>query len=149
MKKFKFSLDTVLGYKKQLLETHQNEYAASTAAVRQQEELLHFADERYCEYNEEYRQRKCDGLTITDASIYQMGLRVMEAEIQAGQVRLEQLQQIAEEKRQWMVETKREIASIETLREKRLDTYEKAWQKAEENLIDEFVGAARFSKTTA
>ena len=40
MKKFKFSLDTVLSYKQQVLEALQGEHALALAAVREQEALL-------------------------------------------------------------------------------------------------------------
>ena len=40
MKKFQFSLETVLRYKEQVLESLQNEYAAAAQRVREQEALL-------------------------------------------------------------------------------------------------------------
>ena len=40
MKKFKFSLDTVLSYKQQVLDALRGEHAECLAKVRAQEELL-------------------------------------------------------------------------------------------------------------
>ena len=42
-----------------------------------------------------------------------------------------------------MVDAKIDTSSIEKLKEHKLEDYNKAVQKAEENLIDEFVSSAR------
>ena len=42
-----------------------------------------------------------------------------------------------------MVEAKKDTSSIEKLRERKLEVYNKAVQKSEENLIDEFVTTKR------
>ena len=52
MKKFQFSLDSVLSYKQQVLEGIQNEYAALTAKVRQQEERVQAVRQRYADLNQ-------------------------------------------------------------------------------------------------
>ena len=51
MKKFKFSLDTVLSYKQQVLEALQGEHALALAAVREQEGLLANLWGQYLDYN--------------------------------------------------------------------------------------------------
>ena len=81
MKKFKFSLDTVLSYKQQVLEALQGEHALALAAVRAQEELLEDLWQGYRDYNAEYRQRAEEGLPLTEALMYQNGLRAAEQEI--------------------------------------------------------------------
>lgn len=147
MKKFKFSLETVLSYKQQVLEAIQNEHAQCLVRVQEQENVLEAVERRYREYNEEYRERKQVGLPITDAVIYQNGLRVLEADIRREMERLEQLRKQAEAKRLEMVEARKETSSLEKLREKKLDVYQKSIQKSEESLIEEFVTAARVSGT--
>ena len=92
MKKFKFSLDTVLSYKQQVLEALQGEHALALAAVRAQEELLEDLWQGYRDYNAEYRQRAEEGLPLTEALMYQNGLRAAEQEIQRETRRLEELQ---------------------------------------------------------
>ena len=145
MKKFKFSLETVLSYKQQVLEAVQNEHAQLLAKVQEQENVLEAVERRYREYNEEYRERKQTGLPITDAVIYQNGLRVLEADIRREMERPEQPRKQAEAKRLEMVEARKETSSLEKLREKKLDVYQKSIQKSEESLIEEFVTAARVS----
>lgn len=143
MKKFKFSLDSVLSYKEQVLESLQGEHAAILARVREQEAVLEAVWQDYRDCNEEYRQRKAEGLSIADAMFYQNGLRVLEAEIDRETRRLEELRRQEEAKRQEVVDAKIDTSSIEKLKEHKLEDYHKAVQKAEEALIDEFVSSAR------
>lgn len=143
MKKFKFSLDTVLSYKEQVLDALKGEHAAILVKVREQEDYLEGLWSKYRAYNAEYSQRKIEGMTILDATIYQSGLRHMEDVIQQETERLEALRKEEEAKRQEVVEAKKDTASLDKLKEKKLDLYNKSVQKAEENLIDEFVSSAR------
>lgn len=143
MKKFKFSLDTVLSYKEQVLDALKGEHAAILVKVREQEDYLEELWNKYRGYNAEYSQRKLEGMTILDATIYQSGLRHMEDVIQQETERLEMLRKEEEAKRQEVVEAKKETASLDKLKDKKLDLYNKSVQKAEENLIDEFVSSAR------
>lgn len=143
MKKFKFSLDTVLSYKEQVLDALKGEHAAILVKVREQEDYLDGLWSKYRAYNAEYSQRKIEGMTILDATIYQSGLRHMETVIQQETERLEALRKEEEAKRQEVVEAKKETSSLDKLKEKKLDLYNKSVQKAEEILIDEFVSSAR------
>ena len=143
MKKFKFSLDTVLSYKQQVLEALQGEHALALAAVREQETLLEDLWQEYREYNAEYRRRAEEGLVLTEALMYQNGLRAAEQEIQRQTQRLEELRAEEEKKRERVVEAKKDTSSIEKLKEKKLDAYHKAEAKSEELFIEEFVSSAR------
>ncbi len=143
MKKFKFGLDSVLSYKQQVLDALRGEHAAILARVRAQEDVLEAVWQDYRDCNEEYRQRKAEGLTIMDAMVYQNGLRVLESKIQRETARLDELKKQEEEKRQEVVDAKIDTSSIEKLKEHKLEDYNKAVQKSEENLIDEFVSSAR------
>ena len=143
MKKFKFALDSVLSYKQQVLDALKGEHAAILAQVREQEEAVEAAWQSYRQCDGEYRQRKAEGITITDAMVYQNGLRVLERDIQRETDRLEELRKKEEKKRQEVVDAKIDTSSIEKLREKKLDLYNKEVAKGEEVLIDEFVSSAR------
>ena len=91
MKKFQFSLESVLSYKQQVLDALKGEHADILAQVRAQEGVLERAWQEYRECNEEYSQRKAEGMTITDALVYQNGLRVLERNIQRETDKLEEL----------------------------------------------------------
>ena len=143
MKKFQFSLDSVLSYKQQVLDALKGEHADILAQVHAQEDVLEAAWQEYRECNEEYRQRKAEGMTITDALVYQNGLRVLERNIQRETDKLEALRKKEEKKRQEVVDAKIDTSSIEKLKEHKLEDYNKAVQKDEEKLIDEFVSSAQ------
>ena len=143
MKKFKFSLDSVLSYKEQVLDTLKSEHAAILAQVRAQEDVLESVWRQYRECNEEYSRRKAEGMTITDALVYQNGLRVLERDIQRETDKLEELRKQEEAKRQEVVDAKIDTSSIEKLKDKQLELYNKEVATSEEVLIDEFVSSAR------
>ena len=143
MKKFKFSLDSVLSYKQQVLDALKGEHAAILAQVREQEAVLDAVWQEYRDCNSEFSRRKAEGMTIMDAMFYENGLRVLEADIQRETDKLAELQKKEEAKRQEVVDAKIDTSSIEKLKEHKLEDYNKAVQKAEENLIDEFVSSAR------
>ncbi len=143
MKKFRFSLETVLEYKQQVLETLQTEHGAILARVREQEQHIEELEAAYRALSHEFNRRKAEGLTILDAIKYEQYLRSSERQIEEAYEHLRQLQKQAEKKRAEVVEAKKETSSIEKLREKKLEGYNKAIQKSEEALIDEFVTTKR------
>lgn len=143
MKKFRFSLETVLEYKQQVLETLQTEHGAILARVREQEQHIEELEAAYRALSHEFNRRKEEGLTILDALKYEQYLRSSERQIEEAYEHLRQLQKQAEKKRAEVVEAKKETSSIEKLREKKLEGYNKAIQKSEEALIDEFVTTKR------
>ena len=149
MKKFKFSLDTVLSYKQQVLEALQGEHALALAAVREQETLLENLWQQYRDYNAEYRRRAEEGLPLTEALMYQNGLRAAEQEIQRETQRLEELRAEEEKRREKVIEAKKDTSAIEKLREKKLDAYHKAEAKSEEAFIEEFVSTMRVNAANA
>ncbi|MCI8527432.1 MAG: flagellar export protein FliJ [Oscillospiraceae bacterium] len=149
MKKFKFSLDTVLTYKQQILDALKGEHAALLAQVRAQEKVLEGVWDRYHACNEEYRERKAAGLTIMEATMYQSGLRAVELEIQRETDKLAGFRAQEEKKRSEVVEAKKDTSSLEKLREKKLDLYNKEAAKAEEQFLEEFVSTARANQTAS
>ena len=88
MKKFQFSLDTVLQYKQQRLDALKAEHAAAVQRVRLQEAAVSEAEERYARLNEEYREKKAEGLLVAEAMTYETGLWVIENEIRREQEKL-------------------------------------------------------------
>lgn len=143
MKKFKFSLDTVLSYKDQVLDALKIEHGVILAEIRMQEEVLEDVWRRYRDYNEEFRDQKLIGISALDALMYESGLRAQELEIKRETEKLEALREREEKKRNEVVEAKKETASLEKLRERKLDTYNKGIQKSEEQRIEEFVSTQR------
>ena len=82
-------------------------------------------------------------MPVTEALMYQNALRAAELEIQRETKRLEELEAVAEKRREAMVEAKKETSSIEKLKEKKLEAYHKEEAKSEELFIEEFVSSTR------
>ena len=143
MKKFKFSLDTVLSYKDQILDALKIEHGVILAEIRAQEELLEATWRRYRDYDEEFREQKMNGISALNAMMYEAGLRAQELEIRRQTEVLEALKVKEEKKRSEVVEAKQDTASLEKLRERKLDSYHKSVQKGEEQMIEEFVSTQR------
>ena len=143
MKKFRFSLETVLDYKQQALDALQVEHGAILARIKAQESAIEEMEAAYRSLDREFSRRKTEGISIMDAMKYDQYLRAQERELKEAYQRLEELQKQAEAKRLEVVEAKKETSSIEKLREKKLDAYNKAVQKSEEAMIDELVSTKR------
>ena len=143
MKKFRFSLETVLDYKQQALDALRAEHGAILAKVRRQEELIEELEAAYRHLAQEFNRRKLEGISILDAMKYEQYLRSSERQLEEAYQHLAKLQKQEEAKRDEVVEAKKETSSIEKLREKKLEGYNKAVQKSEEAMIDEFVMTRR------
>ena len=143
MKKFSFSLETVLDYKNQALDALRMEHGAILAQVRAQEKVIEDLEEEYRQSDADFTQRKMEGINVLDAMSYEAYLRSLERKLQEEYRKLERLQRREEEKRAQVVEARKETATIEKLKEHKLEDYRKAEQKDEEKRIEEFVSAAR------
>lgn len=143
MKKFRFSLETVLDYKQQVLDALRAEHGAILAQVRAQEDVVDGLEGEHQEVDGEFSQRKLEGITVVDALSYEQYLRALERQIQTERRKLEVLRHKEEQKREQVVEARKETATLEKLREHKLDDYRKAEQKEEEQRIEEFVSTTR------
>lgn len=143
MKKFHFSLDTVLGYKQQVLDNLRAEHAAAVKKVTEEEAIIADLNYRHQELNAAFRMEEQEGMTIAQAKSYEVGLRALEKQVQVETERLRVLEREAEKRRILVVTARQETASLEKLREQKLDGYHKTIQKMDEQFIDELVSAAR------
>ena len=91
MKKFRFSLDTVLDYKQQVLDSLRAEHGAILTQVREQERVVDGLEEEYRQEDGEFTRRKLEGITILEAMSYEQHLRALERAIQTEQRKLDAL----------------------------------------------------------
>lgn len=143
MKKFQFQLDTVLRYKTQILDIRLAEHGTALAAVRRQENVLEQATKNRLACEEEYRQKKAEGLTIAECMKYETGIEVLEGAVRREAAKLKELQKEEEKKRAALVEAKQETQSLEKLKDIKRSEYDAAIAKAEEKEIDDLVMARR------
>lgn len=147
MKKFRFGLDNVLDYRRQVLDERQGEYAKALDQVHHQEARKADAETRYRDLNHRFHEEAARGITAVDALTYEGGLRLLEQEIARETRTLEDLRKAAEEKRLLMMQAHIDTTALERLREKKMQEYKKDLQKSEERFIDDLVSAARYGRT--
>ena len=143
MKKFRFSLETVLDYKNQVLDTLQTEHGAILAQIRAQEKVIEDLEAEHRRSDDDFTQRKMEGINVLDAMGFETYLRSLERKLQEEYHKLERLRKREEEKRAQVVEARKETATIEKLKEHKLEDYRRAEQKEEEKRIEEFVSTTR------
>ena len=143
MKKFRFQLDTVLGYKQQVLYNRLVEHGAAVAQVTRQEAVLQDAEGRLSNYEEEFRQKKSAGMSMFEALKYQNCMEALVGEVDREAEKLVQLRRVEEEKRARVVESRVETKTLEKLKEFKLAEYNKGVQKDEERFIDDLTATRR------
>lgn len=143
MKKFSFSLETVLNYKHQVLDNLRNEHGSILGQIRDQEEKIKDLQKQYDDSNHCLKQKVQQGITVQMIFTYENYLEVLNFKIKKEKEVLLFLMKQEEVKRQQVIEAKTESASIEKLKESKIRIYNKEVQKEQELLIEEFVANAR------
>lgn len=143
MKKFRFSLETVLHYREQMLDAVKAEHASALLKVREQEDVIDELVKQFQDVNNEYRERKMNGMTIADAMSFDIMLRAQERKIEYENNVLTKLKHDEEVKREKVHQAKTDKATIEKIKETKYKQYKEAIQKSEEQFIDEFVSTKR------
>lgn len=139
MKKFNFPLDTVLNYKDQILDNLKSEHAQILARVAQQENKINLLDNQKNAASTRFKEEVQTGISINAMREYETYITHMEKKILTEQGVLLTLKRKEEQKRSQVVEARKEKASIEKLKEKKLTLYNKEVQHSEELFIEEFV----------
>ena len=143
MKKFFFSLDTVLSYKQQVLDSLKAEHARILMKVRECEDAIEKLEAEHRRCVLEFRECRLNGMKISDIHTYENYLDSLGVKIRKKYEELAKLREKEEAKRSEVVEAKKETSSIDKLKEKKFKEYEKAVQKEEEQFIEEFVATKR------
>lgn len=139
MKKFYFSLGTVLNYKEQVLGNLKNEHAQCLQKVSEQERVVEnlIADSK--KTAAQLEEATLSGKNISFIRHIGMYLGSMEEKIQEESERLLHYRQEESKKRAEMIVAKQEHSSLEKLKEKKWEQYQVEVQKKEEQFIEEFV----------
>ncbi len=143
MKRFRFQLEPVLGYKLQVLDAQMIELGSIQARVRQQETRREEAYDRLAAHNAEYVEKSREGISPGEAMGYQMSLEVLKNRAEHEDEVLSALRAEEEAKRQAVIETRKDTHSLEKLKELRQSEYNHAVEKAEEKALDDLTAAKR------
>ncbi|SET93780.1 flagellar export protein FliJ [Lacrimispora sphenoides] len=139
MKKFNFPLNTVLNYKDQVLDNLKNEHAQIVDKVVRQEQKVEELSDRRNDACTRFKAEIGKGIAVNMMREYETYITFMQKKILTEQGVLQKLQRKEEQKREEVVEARKEVVSIEKLKEKKLLQYNKEVLRSEELFIEEFV----------
>ena len=139
MKKFKFSLETVLNYKEQNENNLRAEHAAALQQVIRQEEVIEELRQKARQTREEINEKRSGGFNVLQMQTFERYLNYLKGEIKKELRTLDILKRKEEERRAALIEARAETKSIGKLKEKRLSEYKKLEAKQEELNIEEFI----------
>lgn len=139
MKKFQYSLETVMDYKTQLLDRVQREFSEVMARLRRQRQYLELLYERRRELETEFGKLKQRGGAIQRFQLFQEVLDRRSEEILLEEGRLRKLQVETDRKQTELVEAKVDVSKFEKLKEHKLSDYQRDIRKADERFIEEFI----------
>ncbi|NWO21812.1 flagellar FliJ family protein [Oribacterium sp. oral taxon 102] len=139
MKKFQYSLETVMDYKTQLLDRVQREFSEVMARLRRQRQYLELLYERRRELETEFGKLKQRGGAIQRFQLFQEVLDRRSEEILLEEGRLRKLQEETDRKQTELVEAKVDVSKFEKLKEHKLSDYQRDIRKADERFIEEFI----------
>ena len=139
MKKFQYSLETVLTYKQQVLDNEKAEHAAILNRVRQKNEEIRLLKRDLMGFQKGFDESKSLGAPIEDFRLYDMCVGLVEDQITFQKEQLATLKKKEEKKKQEVIAAKVDTSKFEKLKDRRMVEYRKAEAKEEEAFIEEFV----------
>ncbi len=137
MKRFKYSLETVLDYKNQVLDNLKQEHAEITRSVNEKREEIHHLERTMDDYQAEFDETKSAGAPIESFRLYNICIERMGKIIEEEKEHLVFLEEKQEKKKIEVVEAKVDTSKFEKLKGKKLQEYRKAELKEEEAFAEE------------
>ena len=139
MKKFKFSLETVLNYKEQNENNLRAEHAAALQRVAQQEQKIQEIRDKEKQTQDALNEQRSSGFNVLQVQTFERYLNYLKGELKKELQTLDVLKKKEEERRAALIAARTETKSISKLKEKRLSEYKKLESKLEEQDIEEFI----------
>lgn len=149
MKRFSFTLDKVLSYKTQIEKNLRNEHAQIVQAVIQKEEQIEDLEQKHKVCSVEYNYVKLQGAPVNKLRTIENYLQSLIDKIRTEKQNLVCLKDAEEKKRQEVIAAKQDTASIDMLKAKRKQEYDKEVLKEDERLIEEFVSNTMSGRAAA
>lgn len=143
LKKFFFKLESVLKYKNDKLTILRNEHAKILQRLVSQEEKIAGLEKSRDACAAEFDKKKIGGIAAMEAVNYQNYLTRQSVVIKREYAVLHGIHQEEEQKKNEILEMKKESMAIEKLKEINLEQYRKEESKEHEQFIEEFVSNSR------
>lgn len=137
--KFKFSLESLLRLRLQLEEQKEIEYGQILQKLQEAKEKLHYIEEEQKKSFEHWREKVERQGTVSLWKEYQPYLQKVKRELEESQRCCSKLEIEVENKRQDLLEAVRQRKTIESLKEKDFEAFQKEVQRQEQKVVDELV----------
>lgn len=140
MKRFSFRLQKVLNYKNQILDRLKNEHAEILGQVYRQQEYVDELKKTYMNMSGQYDNEKQQGIIkLENVMQYEAYLKRLDERIRIEIEKLKELNLKEEQKRAEVVQAKQETESIEKLKVKKLESYNKELRAEQDLIVEEFI----------
>lgn len=139
MKKFNFSLQKVLEIKEQFLENLKIELSNLNHEYRKIEKHIVELKDKFEVVNNEFIEKSCISVSVGEMMYYKMYMDRILKNIESKEEEKAALMKSIEAKRIEIINMNKEISTLEKLKEKEIEKYNKILEKKEEIFIEEFV----------
>jgi flagellar protein FliJ len=145
MKKFVFSLENVLRFKKETLDMLKNEMAQLQMEIHQIEQKITQLKQEYHSLNRTLTLKMQSGIEPSDIGVYKRYFAELDRQTKKFEAQRTALQRAVAVKQAEIVERKKDISGLEKLRESQLKAYEAQDRKEQELMVEEFISHRRDS----
>jgi len=142
LKKFHFTLDTLLNYKDQVLEREKNSLASLNAQKIEAMNLKEALELEMKEAQDDFNYRAQKGISAMEMFIFKEHHNTLRLRIEDAKRSIESLETAVERQLGVVTEASKEVKSLEKLEEKQLEDYNFKAAKADEQFIEEYVNGA-------
>ncbi len=139
MKKFQYSLQSVLNYKQMILDGKKSEYAGIQAEIEAKRNEIAALEKKKLELQYAFDDVKHHGAPIEKFLLFSQMIDGADDQIRYQNRLLEKLQKKAERKKKEVIAANIDVNKFEKLKEKKFAEYRAAEQKENEAFIEEFV----------
>lgn len=139
MKNFKFSLEKILNFKEQVLKSLKNDLSNLMVLLSNKDKEINEIKELYVKIENDYKEKTENVVLSYEIQYYKNYLSTLINKINKCLVDRKVILKKIDSKKNEIVEVNKEISSLDKLKEKKLDEYNKHTQKQEELFIEEFV----------
>lgn len=139
MKRFKYSLETVLDYKTKVLDNLKTEHAVILGRVNRKKLEIEALKTVLNSFRNDFDEAKNTVASIEHYRLYDMCIEQMEWKIETEREKLQALKKQEEVKKTQVVAAKVDTSRFEKLKAQQLGEYNKAEMKEAEAFAEEFV----------
>ena len=139
MKKFKFSLEKILDLKNQFLKNLKNDLMRLKLDLKNKEDEINDLNRKIADTDAKYVEKTKESISSVEIVSYKDYLDRLYMEKKELFMQERIIINKIENKKKDVISMNMEISTLEKLREKKMDDYNYKVQKAEEQLIEEFI----------